>query len=76
MTERGIEVVRRLGLCGTKMAPSQCQTIRLKLLKIGMLVQVTVRKVWVRLASRCPYAEVFRQVHVRLAGLRPQILRC
>ena len=48
----------------------------MKLLKIGALVQVTVRKVWVKLASSCPYAEVFRQVHGRLSGLRPQILRC
>jgi len=71
-----LEALRRLGLCGTKMAQAQCQTIRLKLLKIGAWVQVTVRKVWVKLASSCPYAEVFRQVHGRLSGLRPQILRC
>ena len=50
---------------------AQCQTIRLKLLKIGALVQVTVRKVWVRLASSCPYASLFRRVHERLSGLSP-----
>jgi Transposase DDE domain group 1 len=71
-----LDALRRLGLSGTEMARAQCQTIRLKLLKIGALVQVTVRKVWVRLASSCPYAEVFRKVHARLAGLRPLILRC
>ena len=68
-----LDALRRLGLSGTEMARAQCQTIRLKLLKIGALVQVTVRKVWVRLASSCPYAEVFRQVHGRLAGLGPPI---
>jgi Transposase DDE domain group 1 len=68
-----LDTLRRLGLCGTEMAQAQCQTIRLKLLKIGALVQVTVRKVWVRLASSCPYADVFRRVHARLAGLGPPI---
>jgi hypothetical protein len=29
------------------MAEAQCQTVRLKLLRIGALVRVTVRKVWV-----------------------------
>jgi len=48
------------------MAQAQCQTIRLRLLKIGALVQVTVRKVWVRLASGCPSADVFRQAFTNL----------
>lgn len=61
--------LRRLGLSGTEMAQAQCETIRLKLLKIGALVQVTVRKVWVRLASSCPYAEIFRQAHAKLTAL-------
>jgi hypothetical protein len=71
-----LEALRRLGLAGTKLEAAQCQTIRLKLLKIGGLVRVTVRKVWVRLASSCPYAEVFRQVHANLVRLEPLILRC
>jgi hypothetical protein len=71
-----MESLRRLGLSETKMAGAQCQTIRLKLLKIGALVRVTVRKVWVHLASSCPYAEVFRRVHARLAGMQPLFLRC
>ena len=40
-----VHAVRRLGLHGTDMAHAQCQTIRLKLLKIGALVRVTTRKV-------------------------------
>jgi DDE family transposase len=66
-----LEALRRLGLSGTEMAGAQCQTIRLKLLKIGALVRVTVRKVWVSLASSCPYAALFRRVHERLSGLSP-----
>jgi len=54
--------LRRLGLEGTAMARAQCQTIRLKLLKIGAQVRVTVRKVWVSFSSGCPYAEIFGQV--------------
>ncbi|HZT81207.1 MAG TPA: IS1380 family transposase [Gemmataceae bacterium] len=69
-----LEALRRLGLSGTKMAEAQCQTIRLKLLKIGALVRVTVRKVWGHLASSCPSAELFRQVHARLLGLSPPAL--
>jgi hypothetical protein len=54
--------LRRLGLQGTTMATAQVGTIRLKLLKIGALIKVTVRKVWVRMASSYPYQAVFSQV--------------
>jgi hypothetical protein len=71
-----LETFRRLGLAGTEWACAQCQTIRTKLLKIGALVRVTVRKVWVHLASGCPYAAVFRRVHANLVRLAPLLLRC
>jgi hypothetical protein len=71
-----LEALRRLGLAGTSMAQAQCQTIRLRLLKIGALVQVTVRKVWVRLASSCPSADVFREAFHNLDKLRPVVLQC
>jgi hypothetical protein len=71
-----LEALRRLGLAGTELAEAQCQTIRLKLLKSGALVCVTVRKVWVKLSSASPYAEVFRRVHANLARWRPPMLRC
>jgi hypothetical protein len=71
-----LNALRRLGLAETDLARAQCETIRQKLLKIGALVRVTVRKVWVHLASGCPYAEVFRRAHARLSGVRPLVLRC
>src|SRR4051812_24729029 len=71
-----LEALRRLGLAGTELAGAQCQTIRLKLLKIGALVRVTARKVWVKMSSGCPYAEVFRRVHGNLSRLRPVMMRC
>ena len=61
-----LEALRLLGLAGTELAEAQCQTVRLKLLKIGALIRVTVRKVWVKFSSSCPYAETFRRVHANL----------
>ncbi len=61
-----MQALRRLGLRGTSMARAQCETIRLKLLKIGARVRVTVRKIWVSLAGGCPYAEIFASVHANL----------
>jgi hypothetical protein len=64
-----LETLRRLGLEGTELAKAQCSTIRLKLLKIGAVIRISVRKVWVSLAGGYPYAELFRQIHVRLAAV-------
>ena len=66
-----LAALRRLGLSGTKMANARCDTIRLKLLKIGAQVRVTVRKVWVRLAESCPYQEIFQQVYAVLRQKLP-----
>lgn len=73
-----MEGLRRLGLGETAQARSQCQTIRLQLLKIGALVRVTVRRVWVSLSSACPFQELFRQVWSRVRQAAPVIvpLRC
>jgi hypothetical protein len=74
-----VQALRRLGLAGTRLAQAQCGSIRLWLLKIGALVRVTVRKVWVSLSSACPYREVFTQVYANLrrAPSAPhQPLRC
>ena len=68
--------LRRLGLKGTELAKAQCGTIRLKLLKIGAHIRVTVRKVWVSLTESCPYQSLFRQVYERLCRLPPVPLRC
>ena len=68
--------LRRLGLKGTDLAKARCDTIRLKLLKIGAQIRVTVRKVWVRLAESCPYQSLFKQVYDHLVRLCPIPLRC
>lgn len=68
--------LRRLGLKDTDMAKARCDTIRLKLLKIGARIRVTVRKVWVSFAESCPYQVIFKQVYDQLVRLRPVPLRC
>ena len=53
--------LRRLGLRATHLAHAQVGTIRLRLLKIGAQIRVTVRKVWVRMSSRFPLQTLFSQ---------------
>jgi len=71
-----LQALRRLGLSGTSLAQAQCDTIRLKLLKIGAQIRVTVRKVWVSLAEGYPYETLFRQVHQNLLAVRPSWIPC
>jgi hypothetical protein len=54
--------LRRLGLRATELAQAQVSTIRTKLLKIGAQIRVTVRKVWVSMASSYPWQDLYQQV--------------
>jgi hypothetical protein len=58
--------LRRLGLQGTELAQAQVSTIRSKLLKIGAQIRVTVRKVWISMASSYPWQGVYQQVWANL----------
>jgi hypothetical protein len=58
--------VRRIGLAHTQFAQATCGTIRLKLLKLGALVRVSVRRVKVAMASACPYQNEFALACARL----------
>jgi len=53
--------LRRLGLRTTQLAHAQAGTIRLRLLKIGAHIRVTVRKVWVQMSGSFPLQDVFSQ---------------
>ena len=61
--------LRRLALKGTELEHAQCTTIRLKILKIGAQIDVTVRRVWIRMAAAYPYKEVFQQAFDNLQRL-------
>jgi hypothetical protein len=54
--------LRSVGLRGTRMAEATCQTIRLKLLKIGAHMKVSVRRVVFSMASGYPNQDLFRSV--------------
>jgi DDE family transposase len=66
-----IAEIRRLGLGGSAEARARCQTIRLKLFKIGALVEVSRRRIWVLLSTACPYRDLFAYVFHRLASPGP-----
>ena len=61
-----VEHVRRTALAGTELATAQVGTIRTKLLKIGALVKVTVRRVVLRCPASHPMAALFRLIAARL----------
>ncbi len=68
-----LHALRRLGLRNTDLARAQCGTIRLKLLKIGAQVRLTVRHIWVSMSEAYPYADTFDLVVRNLQALP---LRC
>jgi hypothetical protein len=61
-----LDALRRIALRGTTLARARCDTIRLKLLKIGAAVRVSVRRVYISMASSYPLQALFRRVLRRL----------
>ena len=66
----GQQSLRRGGAQDTPFAKATCGTIRLKLLKIGALVRVSVRRIKVAMASACPAADAWGCAAKRLAAGR------
>lgn len=58
--------LRRIGLQQTALADATCGSIRLKLLKIGALVRISVRRIKIAMASGCPAAREWGEAAVRL----------
>jgi len=54
-----VEALRRLALKGTEWAEAQVDTIRLKLFKIGALVHISARRVWLELSSTYPWKQIY-----------------
>jgi hypothetical protein len=50
----------------TQFDEATCVTIRLKLLKLDALVQVSARRINIAMASACPWQGAFELVHARL----------
>ena len=54
-----VEALRRLALKGTEWAEAQVDTIRLRLFKIGALVRISARRVWLELSSTYPWKQIY-----------------
>jgi hypothetical protein len=61
-----MQALRRLGLKGTEMAQAQCGTIRLRLLKIGAQIRISVRRVWISMSSGFALTAIFQRVYQNL----------
>jgi hypothetical protein len=68
-----LSTLRRTALNTTRMAACTCATIRLRLLKIGARIKISVRRVFIHLAGACPYQDVFFQAW---RNLQHYPLRC
>jgi len=66
-----LHALRRIGLVGTPLARATCQTIRLKLLKIGAVIRVTVRRLWVSFSSSYPFQQLFAEVLANVRAIPP-----
>lgn len=61
-----VVTIRRLGLQGTVLQNTQAPTLRTKLLKIGAVVTLSARRVYVQLSSAFPLQNLFALVFERL----------
>jgi hypothetical protein len=64
-----LEALRRLGLKGSEMAAAQCSTIRLRLLKIGAQIRISVRRICISMAAGHPGASVFEHAWRNLQAI-------
>lgn len=64
-----LRALREYGLKDTPMAQAQADTIRVKLLKIGARVRVSVRRVLVSMSEAYPFQALFARVWANLRAL-------
>jgi len=65
-----MNALRTFALRGTSLARAMCDTIRLRLFKIGALVKVSVRRVLISMASGYPWKGIFEAAYSNLVRLR------
>jgi Transposase DDE domain group 1 len=63
-----ISAIRRIALAGTQLAQAQCNTIRLKIFKIGGVIIRNTRRIKFLLSSSYPYQELFMTIAARLCA--------
>ncbi len=68
-----LRALRQYGLAETELAQAQCDTIRVRLLKIGAVIGVHVRRVTVALSEAYPLRALFVRVWEKLRGLAQRV---
>jgi hypothetical protein len=63
-----LTALRRIALAGTVLAMASCQSLRLKLLKIGATVRLSTRRIKLAMAQGFPLQETFALAHDKLAA--------
>ena len=63
--------LRRSVLSGTEFEKSSCQSIRLKILKIGAQIKVSVRRIYISLSESYPYKNTFIQIMANIKKAYP-----
>lgn len=63
-----VVTVRKIGLAGTELCRAQAETLRNKLFKIGAIIAVSVRRLYVRLSSSFPRKKLLVTALARLGG--------
>lgn len=66
-----MNLLRHFGLRGTVLANAQVGTIRLKLLKLGAMVRVSVRRVVLSLSAAAPVRDLFHRIAALLEANVP-----
>jgi len=66
-----INHLREVGLKSTSLAKARADTIRIKLLKIGTRVKVSVRRLFFSMASSHPWQRAFSQAFHQLQNTEP-----
>jgi hypothetical protein len=64
-----MRALRDFGLRDTELSQAQCDTIRVKLLKIGATIQVSVRRVLLALSEAFPFQMIFQRAWENLRQL-------
>ena len=64
-----MRALREHGLKNTSLANARCDTIRLKMFKMGALIRVSVRRVTLALSEGYPFRDLFTQVCINLKRL-------
>ena len=67
-----LQALRQHGLKDTELSRARCDTIRLKLLKLGAIIKISVRRVWFSLAESFPYQQLFVRILDNLRQWHPQ----